>query len=108
LRHADLERDRPASCARVLPFSRVEAMVDGLSARLDPGGLLAITNCHYRFVDMAAAAAFETALALPEAVTQNEPLYGSDNRLLTETICSEVVFRKTHPEPRPKKSVSLG
>ena len=97
LRHAELERLRPESCARVLPFARVEKVVEGLTARLLPGGLLAITNCHFRFVDMDAAGSFETALALPEAIRNNEPLYGPDDCLLTDATCGEVVFRKVAP-----------
>ncbi len=94
LRHGELTRLRPSSCEAYLPFAKVERAVTGLIRCLKPGGLLMVSNCNYRVVDMACTSGLTIAFSDPLGLTQPEPLYGPDNLKLDSPVNCEVIFRK--------------
>ena len=94
LRHGELQASRPQQCDALLAFATAERTVSELARCLKPGGLLAIWNCHFRFVDMAAAAQFDVAYSSAEGAWANQPLYGRDNSLLPRALYCEAIFRK--------------
>ncbi len=94
LRHGELTRLRPESCAEHLPFAKAERAVADLARCLKPGGLLMVSNAQFRIVDMACASLLEVVFSDPLGLTQPEPLYGPDNRKLESPANCEVIFRK--------------
>lgn len=94
LRHGELTRLRPASCEAYLPFEKVERAVAGLIRCLKPGGLLMVSNCNYRVIDMACASGLTIVFSDPLGLTQPEPLYGPDNLKRDSPVNCEVIFRK--------------
>lgn len=94
LRHGELTRLRPDSCAEYLSFAKAERAVADLARCLKPGGLLMASNCNFRVIDMAPARQFDVAFSDPLGLTQPEPLYGPDNRKLESPANCEVIFRK--------------
>jgi 2-polyprenyl-3-methyl-5-hydroxy-6-metoxy-1,4-benzoquinol methylase len=94
LRHARLEEERPASCAAILPFARVERFAKNLADLLGSGGLLALWNVNFRLADMTIASQFAPLLELARGVTANQPLYGRDDRHLKNMLCTTAVYRR--------------
>lgn len=94
LRHGELTRLRPDSCEAYLPFAKAEQAVAGMLRCLKPGGLLMVSNCNFRVIDMACAGELEVAHSDPLGLTQPDPLYGPDDRRLDSPANCEVIFRK--------------
>lgn len=94
LRHARLEEERPASCAAILPFAKVERFTERLADLLGPGGLLALWNVHFRLADMAIASQFSAIFDLARGSIANQPLYGQDDRRLENAFCTAAVYQR--------------
>ncbi len=93
LRHADLDREQPDSCAAVLPFAKANAVLQKLDAALKPGGLLAIWGSNFVFAQSSVAAGYEP-LEVPGMVSEGGAFYGADNLRLPITENSQFLFRK--------------
>ena len=94
LRHGELEAQRPADCAAILPFAIIAAALADLDARLRPGGWLAVWHAHFRVRDAAATVGY-AAQSLPFSATDPlDVLYGKDNVRLEGSTSAEVLFRK--------------
>lgn len=95
LRHGQLGESRADACDHLIRFADFDRTVAGLARCLKPGGYLVILGSNFRFCDTAAACAFDTEYSIgtssPRADT---PLYGSDNKLLRDTIYNDVIFIK--------------
>lgn len=98
MRHARLQEECPASCAAILPFARVERFAESLAERVEPDGLLALWNVHFRLADMAIASQFATVLELGRGRAANQPLYGPDDQRLDGMACTAAVYRRAVPE----------
>ena len=94
LRHARLEEERPASCAAILPFAKVERFTERLADLLGPGDLLALWNVHFRLADMTIANRFSSVLELARGSIANQPLYGRDDRRLENASCTAAVYQR--------------
>jgi spermidine synthase len=94
LRHARLEEERPASCAAILPFAKIERFTERLADLLGPGGLLALWNVHFQLADMAIANRFSAVLELARGSVANQPLYGQDDRRLANASCTAAVYQR--------------
>ena len=92
LRHARLEEERPLTSTAILPFAQAERFAKNLADLLDPGGLLALWNVHFRLADMTIASRFAPVLELARGVTANQPLYGQDDRHLNNVFCTTAVY----------------
>jgi len=73
------------------PFERFDAEVTRLAARIAPGGLLCVTNAHYRVEDSNAAGLFEP---VPQSPPMSHPLFGRDSRRLPADAAARSIFRK--------------
>lgn len=93
-RHGALKRDRPESCAAIMPFSRFEAALCRLDAALEEGGLLAMGNAHFRLSDTGLADRYAVELRSPGQEPASALLYGQDDRRLDGVRESAVLFRK--------------
>jgi SAM-dependent methyltransferase len=94
LRHGYLEMQRPQSCAALLPFAKVDGLLQRLDAVLKPGGLLAVWGSNFRFADMAIAPGYE-ALDVPGMRSQGGIFYGADNQRLDLKRVDQFLFRKS-------------
>lgn len=83
----------PASCADLLPFSRIEAGIARLDEVLRPGGWLALANSQFRLEDTAVADRYGPGEVLGTG-GQIDPLYGPDNRLIEVSSRPPVLYRK--------------
>ncbi len=93
-RNGDLEFHRPDSCAQILPFARFDQGLALLDRHLAPGGWLALYNQQFRFADSALAPRYAVE---PLRMTDHQALhllYGPDDRRITGTSVTEVLFRK--------------
>lgn len=77
--------------SRSYPFERFDAAVSSLGARIRPGGLLCVTNAHYRVEDSSAAALFDAVDGSP---AMPHPLFGRDSRRLSPDAVARSIFRK--------------
>jgi hypothetical protein len=73
------------------PFERFDAEVTRLAARIVPGGLLCVTNAHYRVEDSDVAGLFEPVSGSPP---MSHPLFGRDSRRLPPDAVARSIFRK--------------
>lgn len=71
-------------------FERFDTGVGELVEKLRPGGLLCVTNAHYRIEDSSVADKLEPIGASP---TMEEPLFGPDGRRLHRPF-AHTIFRK--------------
>lgn len=97
LRHGDLGVNCPEYCDHLIRFADFERAVAGLGRILKPGGYLIIRHSNFRFADTAVAAGFDVAFSVNEGSSTGTPLYGPDNRRLSDEPYNDVVFCK-HPE----------
>ena len=51
-------------------------------------------NVHFRLADMTIASRFAPVLELARGVTPNQPLYGQDDRHLSNVFCTTAVNRR--------------
>ena len=72
------------------PFERFDRAVGDLVASLNSGGLLVVTNAHYRIEDSSSGPKLE---AIENSPAMPEPLFGPDGRLLDRPL-ARTVFRK--------------
>lgn len=93
LRHARLDSAQPERCTDILPFSRFAAAVAALDRRLDPGGLLMLWGCNFRFTDTVVAARYRT-VAIPTMRSQRGPFYGRDDQRLADASYAAFAFIK--------------
>jgi hypothetical protein len=93
LRHGELGPNAPSS-EHLIRFQDFERNVNDFARCLRPGGFLAIEFSNFRFRDASCAGQFDCVLDLPGPQPSKVPLYGRDNRLLSEQLYREVVFRK--------------
>jgi hypothetical protein len=73
------------------PFARFDSAVEALAARIAPGGLLCVTNAHYRVEDSGSAPQLEAITASPP---MTHPLFGRDSRRLSPDAIAHSIFRK--------------
>ncbi len=93
LRHGDLGTHRPADCAEILPFARIDALLERIDAALVPGGLLVVWGANFRIADSAIAPRY-AALEVHGVKQPRGALYGPDNRLMDIDRIDRFVFRK--------------
>lgn len=93
LRHGDLERIAPDTCAHILPFSRFAETIAGLDAILVPGGYLYIWGSNFRFADTPHASNY-VAVDVPGMDPHPGPVYGADDRLIDCNGNSQFAYRK--------------
>jgi SAM-dependent methyltransferase len=96
LRRGELRLGPAPRCDHLLRFDDFERTVADFARCLKLGGYLAITFSNFRFSDTTIATAFEVAMQAGSAWMNHirTPLYGRDNRLLSGTRYSDIVFRK--------------
>lgn len=73
------------------PFARFDDEVARLAARIAPGGLLCVTNAHYRVEDSNVAGLFDP---VPGSPPMSHPLFGRDSRRLPADAVARSIFRK--------------
>jgi SAM-dependent methyltransferase len=76
------------------PFDRFEEAVSDLVGRLEPGGLLCVTNAHY---PVEAASAASLLDAVQDSPRMEPPLFGADGRRLSHPA-AHTIFRKRASE----------
>lgn len=91
-RHHALDNGAVSS-ARILPFARVEPVMNRLAATVKPGGLFALRHANFRFEDMAAAAEFEPVIGLTRFAVK----FGRDDRRLPDAPIEHCLFRRRAP-----------
>jgi SAM-dependent methyltransferase len=72
------------------PFDRFDKAVSGLVDRLEPGGLLCVSNAHY---PVEAASAFGELEPVANSPVMAPPLFGRDGRKLADPV-ARTIFRK--------------
>ena len=110
MRQGALGSNLPDRCEHLIDFATVQALAAALSRHLNVGGSLAIWHANFRFCDMAASADFQTALRLPWCEEANHPLYGADNRRISQATYTDAVFRKKNAQATtasPRRTRSL-
>jgi len=93
-RHGGLG-EAPPRCDHLIKFEDFERSVGELARSLKPRGLLVLRHANFRFGDTATASAFRricVARSNPKAAPT--PLYGPDNRLLSDGQTDDGVFEK--------------
>ena len=93
LRHGDLDMLRPESCATILSFAQIDAVLRQLDDVLKPGGLLAIWGSNFPFDGSSIAAGYEP-LEVPGMQPENGAFYGADDRRLPIKRNDRFLFRK--------------
>lgn len=96
LRHGGLDEAQPESCAAILPFSSVDALLQKIDVALKPGGLLAIWGSNFLFSQSSIAARY-VPLDVPGMVPERGAFYGADNFKLPLTENRQFLFRKLAP-----------
>lgn len=91
LRHGDLSAS-PSRCDHLMSFADFEQLTASLARSVKPGGLLVIRHACFRFLDTAAAAAFEPILRRPR--DRQAPLYDRDHRFMPLENEETVMFRR--------------
>jgi SAM-dependent methyltransferase len=95
LRHGGLSDGRAARCDHLIEFASAERVVEDFIRCLKPGGFLAMVNSNFRVADMTVAEFLDPIMQMgPEPPRRRTPLYGPDNRRLTDDAYRDVVFRK--------------
>lgn len=97
LRHGRLDAERPDDCSAILAFDRFASAVAALDVCLKPGGTLIIWASHFRFADLPLIAGYEVILS--RGAPAHTPVYGPDNRRLTDVDSEDIIFRKTMDRP---------
>jgi 2-polyprenyl-3-methyl-5-hydroxy-6-metoxy-1,4-benzoquinol methylase len=92
LRHGSLGLPGVTRCDHLIRFEDFARAIADFERCLKPGGLLIIRHSNFRLCDAPVACAFETILQLPTGT--GTPLFGSDNRLLSDCEYPGTVFRK--------------
>jgi SAM-dependent methyltransferase len=93
-RHGGLGK-ATARCDHLIKFGDFEQSVGELSRSLKPRGLLVLRHANFRFGDTATALAFERICVAPSTPrAAPTPLYGPDNRLLSDGQTDDGVFEK--------------
>jgi SAM-dependent methyltransferase len=72
------------------PFERFDSAVGELAEALRAGGLLCVSNAHYRIEDSSVASLFDPVAASP---AMKPPLFGRDGRRI-ESPAARTLFRK--------------
>jgi hypothetical protein len=93
-RHGGLG-EAPPRCDHLIKFGDFERSVGELARSLKPRGLLVLRHANFRFGDTTAASAFRwICLATSHPNATPTPLYGPDNRLLSDGQTDDGVFEK--------------
>lgn len=93
-RHGEIERQKPANCEEILPFSDFASSLLRLDAALAVGGFLALGNAHFRLSDTCLSDRFGVELRLSKDPPPASLLYGNDSCRLTGVIEDAVLFSK--------------
>jgi SAM-dependent methyltransferase len=85
----------PPRCDHLIRFGDFERSVGELARSLKPRGLLVLRHANFRFGDTATASAFRRICVAPSrSKAAPTPLYGPDNRLLSDGQTDDGVFEK--------------
>ena len=98
LRHGELDAERPANCAQILPFARFAETIAAFDRALKPGGLLLLWGTNFRFADTPAAARYR-AVEVAGKKPNGGAVYGPDNGLIEGAANAAFVFEKLSEEP---------
>ena len=93
LRHGDLDLLRPETCTAILPFARIDEVLQQIDAVLKPGGLLAIWGSNFLFTQSSLAVGYEP-LDVPGMQAEIGVFFGTDDRRLPPQRNSQFLFRK--------------
>ena len=93
-RHGGLG-EAPPRCDHLIKFGDFERSVGELARSLKPRGLLILRHANFRFGDTATASAFRRICAArSNSKSAPTPLYGPDDRLLSDGQTDDGVFEK--------------
>jgi SAM-dependent methyltransferase len=93
-RHGGLG-EAPPRCGHLIKFGDFERSVGELARTLKPRGLLVLRHANFRFGDTATASAFRRiCVARSNPKGAQTPVYGRDNRLLSDGQADDGVFEK--------------
>jgi SAM-dependent methyltransferase len=93
-RHGGLG-EAPPRCDHLIKFGDFERSVGELARSLKPRGLLVLRHANFRFGDTATASAFRRiCVARSNPKGAQTPVYGRDNRLLSDGQTDDGVFEK--------------
>ncbi len=93
-RHGSLKSLRPQYCGDILDFGRFDETVSALCRQLKVGGYLVIWHAHFRFRDTSSYKYFRPVFNWSDEASRDNPVYGPDNRLLSNVQYSEAIFLK--------------
>jgi hypothetical protein len=93
LRHGSLGLPGVTRCDPLIRFQDFARAIAEFERCLKPGGLLIIRHSNFRLCDAPAGQTLETILRVPHH--NQTPLFGPDNRLLSERDYPDTVFRKS-------------